>query len=39
LRRSARSPPSDIVYHVLVVLAMHDMSIEDLRAELAERRS
>jgi phosphoribosyl-ATP pyrophosphohydrolase len=30
---------ADIVYHVLVVLAMHDMSIEDLRAELAERRS
>ena len=30
---------ADVVYHVLVVLAMHDMSIEDLRAELAERRS
>jgi phosphoribosyl-ATP pyrophosphohydrolase len=30
---------ADVVYHVLVVLAMHDMTIEDLRAELAERRS
>ncbi len=30
---------ADIVYHVLVVLAMHDMSVGDLRAELADRRS
>jgi phosphoribosyl-ATP pyrophosphohydrolase len=30
---------ADIVYHLLVVLAMHDMSVADLRAELAERRS
>jgi phosphoribosyl-ATP pyrophosphohydrolase len=30
---------ADIVYHLLVVLAMHDMTVEDLRAELAERRS
>jgi phosphoribosyl-ATP pyrophosphohydrolase len=29
---------ADIVYHLLVVLAMHDMSVADLRAELAERR-
>jgi len=29
---------ADIVYHLLVVLAMHDMTVEDLRAELAERR-
>jgi phosphoribosyl-ATP pyrophosphohydrolase len=30
---------ADIVYHLLVVLAMHDMTVEDLRTELAERRS
>jgi phosphoribosyl-ATP pyrophosphohydrolase len=30
---------ADIVYHLLVVLAMHDMTVEDLRAELAKRRS
>jgi len=30
---------ADIVYHLLVVLAMHDMTVADLRAELAERRS
>ena len=30
---------ADIVYHLLVVLAIHDMGLEDLRAELAERRS
>lgn len=29
---------ADIVYHLLVVLAMEDMDIEDLRAELAKRR-
>ena len=29
---------ADIVYHMLVLLAMKDMDIEDLRAELAERR-
>ncbi|MHB9287044.1 phosphoribosyl-ATP diphosphatase [Halobacteriales archaeon Cl-PHB] len=29
---------ADIVYHLLVLLAMHDMDLEDLRAELAERR-
>ena len=30
---------ADIVYHLLVVLAMYDMTVADLRAELAERRS
>jgi len=29
---------ADIVYHMLVLLAMHDMDVEDLRAELTERR-
>ncbi|WP_254273239.1 phosphoribosyl-ATP diphosphatase [Haloarcula marina] len=29
---------ADIVYHLLVLLAMKDMDVEDLRAELAERR-
>ncbi len=30
---------ADIVYHLLVVLSMHDVDLEALRAELAERRS
>jgi len=29
---------ADIVYHMLVLLAMHDVDVEDLRAELADRR-
>jgi len=29
---------ADIVYHLLVLLAMKDMDLEDLRDELAERR-
>ncbi|WP_436923250.1 phosphoribosyl-ATP diphosphatase [Halosimplex amylolyticum] len=29
---------ADIVYHLLVLLAMKDMDLEDLRSELAERR-
>jgi phosphoribosyl-ATP pyrophosphohydrolase len=29
---------ADIVYHLLVLLAMHDMTVADLRAELADRR-
>jgi len=29
---------ADIVYHLLVLLAMKDMDLEDLRGELAERR-
>jgi phosphoribosyl-ATP pyrophosphohydrolase len=29
---------ADIVYHLLVLLAMKDMDVDDLRAELAERR-
>jgi phosphoribosyl-ATP pyrophosphohydrolase len=29
---------ADIVYHMLVLLAMKDMDVDDLRAELAERR-
>ncbi|WP_049971790.1 phosphoribosyl-ATP diphosphatase [Haladaptatus cibarius] len=28
---------ADIVYHLLVLLAMKDMDLEDLRSELAER--
>ena len=29
---------ADIVYHLLVLLSMKDMSIEELRAELEKRR-
>jgi phosphoribosyl-ATP pyrophosphohydrolase len=29
---------ADIVYHLLVVLSMHDMTVEDLRTELEKRR-
>ena len=29
---------ADIVYHMLVLLSMKDMDLEDLRAELRERR-
>ncbi|MFB6201539.1 MAG: phosphoribosyl-ATP diphosphatase [Halorhabdus sp.] len=29
---------ADIVYHLLVLLAMKEMDLEDLRAELRERR-
>ncbi len=29
---------ADIVYHLLVLLAMHEMDLGDLRAELADRR-
>lgn len=29
---------ADIVYHLLVLLAMHDLTVADLREELAERR-
>jgi len=29
---------ADVVYHLLVVLAMNDVTLADLRAELAERR-
>ncbi|WP_338727067.1 phosphoribosyl-ATP diphosphatase [Haladaptatus sp. DJG-WS-42] len=29
---------ADIVYHMLVLLSMKDMDLEDLRAELANRR-
>ncbi len=29
---------ADIVYHLLVLLAMNDMELSDLRAELADRR-
>jgi len=29
---------ADVVYHLLVLLAMHDMTLADLREELAERR-
>lgn len=29
---------ADLVYHLLVVMAMHDLTVDDLRAELATRR-
>lgn len=29
---------ADVIYHLLVLLSMHDLSIEDLREELARRR-
>jgi phosphoribosyl-ATP pyrophosphohydrolase len=29
---------ADLVYHLLVVLSMHDMELAELRAELADRR-
>jgi phosphoribosyl-ATP pyrophosphohydrolase len=29
---------ADVVYHLLVVLAMHDLTLADLREELARRR-
>ncbi len=29
---------ADIVYHLLVLLSMKDMDLDDLRSELAERR-
>jgi phosphoribosyl-ATP pyrophosphohydrolase len=29
---------ADIVYHLLVVLSMHDMELDDLREELVDRR-
>ncbi|WP_368407870.1 phosphoribosyl-ATP diphosphatase [Haloarchaeobius salinus] len=29
---------ADIVYHLLVLLSMKDLDVDDLRAELAERR-
>jgi phosphoribosyl-ATP pyrophosphohydrolase len=29
---------ADVVYHMLVVLAIHDMTLADLRAELADRQ-
>lgn len=29
---------ADIVYHLLVLLAIHDLTVSDLRTELAERR-
>ncbi|SNR35207.1 phosphoribosyl-ATP diphosphatase [Halorubrum vacuolatum] len=31
------SESADLVYHLLVVLSMHDCDVDDLRAELAER--
>ena len=29
---------ADIVYHLLVLLAMHDLDVDDLREELRKRR-
>jgi phosphoribosyl-ATP pyrophosphohydrolase len=31
------SESADLVYHLLVVLAMNDLTVEDLRAELEDR--
>ena len=38
-REAVAHEAADIVYHLLVVLAMQDMTLEDLCADLAERRS
>ena len=37
-REAIAHESADIVYHLLVLLAMKDMDVEDLRAELAARR-
>ncbi len=37
-REAVAHESADVVYHLLVLLAMHDLTLEDLRAELRERR-
>jgi phosphoribosyl-ATP pyrophosphohydrolase len=37
-REALTHEAADVVYHLLVVLAMYDVTVEDLRTELAERR-
>ncbi|WP_226022280.1 phosphoribosyl-ATP diphosphatase [Halomicrobium salinisoli] len=37
-REEVAHEAADIVYHMLVLLSMKDMSLDDLRDELAERR-
>ncbi|MFB6135698.1 MAG: phosphoribosyl-ATP diphosphatase [Halobacteriaceae archaeon] len=37
-REEVAAESADLVYHLLVLLAMHDMDLADLRAELRERR-
>ena len=37
-REAIAHESADIVYHLLVLLAMNDMDLGDLREELAERR-
>jgi len=37
-REALAHESADIVYHLLVLLAMKDMDLTDLRAELRERR-
>ena len=37
-REALAHESADIVYHLLVLLAMKDMTVDDLRAELADRR-
>ena len=37
-REELAAESADLVYHLLVVLSMHDVDIEDLRAELETRR-
>ena len=37
-REALAHEAADLVYHLLVLLAMKDMDVADLRAELAERR-
>jgi phosphoribosyl-ATP pyrophosphohydrolase len=37
-REALSAEAADLVYHLLVVLAIHDLDLADLRAELRERR-
>lgn len=37
-RQEIAHESADIVYHLLVLLAMHDMQLDDLREELETRR-
>jgi phosphoribosyl-ATP pyrophosphohydrolase len=37
-REEIAQEAADIVYHLLVLLAMNDMTVDDLRAELEKRR-
>lgn len=37
-RENLAHEAADIVYHLLVLLAMYDLTVDDLREELANRR-